>query len=214
MFLHDVDYDKFDIGCGDPLTDPLHWDDEPSEAIVSNPPYSIKWEGDDNPLLINDPRFSPAGVLASKSKADLAFIKEIKDLIYRHQYSAMKQVNKELIELYWEIGEETCLKQKEQGWGKSVVQILSKELQKEFPGVQGYSTTNLWRMRSFYLEYSQNANLPPPVGEVDNENLQLSDAEKENENLTPSVRENKKPILPPLVGEISWSKHCVIIEKC
>jgi len=74
MFLHDVDFDKFDIGHGDTLTDPLNWDDEPFEAIVSNPPYSIKWAGDDNPLLINDPRFSPAGVLAPKSKADLAFI--------------------------------------------------------------------------------------------------------------------------------------------
>ncbi len=74
MFLHDIDYDKFDIGHGDTLTDPLHWDDEPFEAIVSNPPYSIKWGGDSNPLLINDPRFSPAGVLAPKSKADLAFI--------------------------------------------------------------------------------------------------------------------------------------------
>lgn len=74
MFLHDIDYDKFDIGHGDTLTDPLHWDDEPFEAIVSNPPYSIRWDGDANPLLINDPRFSPAGVLAPKSKADLAFI--------------------------------------------------------------------------------------------------------------------------------------------
>jgi type I restriction enzyme M protein len=74
MFLHDIDYDKFDIGHGDTLTDPLHWDDEPFEAIVSNPPYSIKWEGDGNAVLINDPRFSPAGILAPKSKADLAFI--------------------------------------------------------------------------------------------------------------------------------------------
>ncbi len=74
MFLHDIDYDKFDICHGDTLTDPLHWDDEPFEAIVSNPPYSIKWDGDANSLLINDPRFSPAGVLAPKSKADLAFI--------------------------------------------------------------------------------------------------------------------------------------------
>lgn len=74
MFLHDIDYDKFDIGHGDTLTDPLHWDDEPFEAIVSNPPYSIKWDGDANPLMINDPRFSPAGVLAPKSKADLAFV--------------------------------------------------------------------------------------------------------------------------------------------
>ena len=74
MFLHDINYDEFDIGHGDTLTNPLHWDDEPFEAIVSNPPYSIKWDGDANPLLINDPRFSPAGVLAPKSKADLAFI--------------------------------------------------------------------------------------------------------------------------------------------
>src|SRR3954469_20191555 len=73
MFLHDVNYEKFDIAHGDTLTDPQHWDDEPFEAIVSNPPYSIKWEGDANPLLINDPRFSPAGVLAPKSRADLAF---------------------------------------------------------------------------------------------------------------------------------------------
>jgi len=74
MFLHDIDYDKFDIACEDTLLSPQHWDDEPFEVIVSNPPYSIKWAGDDNPLLINDPRFSPAGVLAPKSKADLAFI--------------------------------------------------------------------------------------------------------------------------------------------
>ncbi len=74
MFLHDIDFDKFDIACEDTLTAPKHWDDEPFELIVSNPPYSIKWEGDENPVLINDPRFSPAGVLAPKSKADLAFI--------------------------------------------------------------------------------------------------------------------------------------------
>ena len=74
MFLHDVGFDKFDIACEDTLTNPQHWDDEPFELIVSNPPYSIKWAGDENPLLINDPRFAPAGVLAPKSKADLAFI--------------------------------------------------------------------------------------------------------------------------------------------
>ncbi|OKX84265.1 type I restriction-modification system subunit M [Corynebacterium glutamicum] len=77
MFLHNINYEKFDIALGDTLTDPAHWDDEPFEAIVSNPPYSIKWEGDKNPLLINDPRFAPAGVLAPKSKADLAFTMHI-----------------------------------------------------------------------------------------------------------------------------------------
>jgi type I restriction enzyme M protein len=73
MFLHDVSYEKFDIAHGDTLIDPQHWDEEPFEAIVSNPPYSIRWEGDANPLLINDLRFAPAGVLAPKSRADLAF---------------------------------------------------------------------------------------------------------------------------------------------
>lgn len=73
MFLHDVNYEKFNLAHGDTLLDPQHWDDEPFEAIVSNPPYSIKWDGDANPLLINDPRFAPAGVLAPKSAADLAF---------------------------------------------------------------------------------------------------------------------------------------------
>lgn len=73
MFLHDINYEKFSIAHGDTLLDPKHWDDEPFDAIVSNPPYSIRWEGDANPLLINDPRFAPAGVLAPKSKADLAF---------------------------------------------------------------------------------------------------------------------------------------------
>lgn len=77
MFLHDINYEKFDIAHGDTLTDPAHWDDEPFQAIVSNPPYSTNWEGDSNPLLINDPRFAPAGVLAPKSKADLAFTMHI-----------------------------------------------------------------------------------------------------------------------------------------
>jgi len=77
MFLHDINYEKFNIAHGDTLTDPAHWDDEPFEAIVSNPPYSIKWDGDSNPLLINDPRFAPAGVLAPKNYADLAFTMHI-----------------------------------------------------------------------------------------------------------------------------------------
>ena len=74
MFLHNIGYDKFDIALGDTLEDPKHWDDEPFDVIVSNPPYSIHWSGEDNPVLINDPRFSVAGVLAPKSKADLAFV--------------------------------------------------------------------------------------------------------------------------------------------
>ena len=74
MFLHGITFDKFSIACEDTLISPQHWDNEPFEVIVSNPPYSIKWAGDENPLLINDPRFAPAGVLAPRGKADLAFI--------------------------------------------------------------------------------------------------------------------------------------------
>ena len=77
MFLHDINFEKFDIAHGDTLIDPAHWDDEPFDAIVSNPPYSTKWEGDANALLINDPRYAPAGVLAPKAKADLAFTMHI-----------------------------------------------------------------------------------------------------------------------------------------
>ena len=73
MFLHDINYSKFNIALGDTLINPKHWDDEPFDAIVSNPPYSIKWAGKSNPLLINDERFAPAGILAPESKADLAF---------------------------------------------------------------------------------------------------------------------------------------------
>jgi len=106
------------------------------------------------------------------------FIKEVKDLIYRRQYEAMKYVNTELMQLYWEIGEEINRQQQEQKWGKSVVEILANELQKEFPGVQGFSARNLWLMRTFFLEYSQ------------------------------------EQTLQPLVAEISWSKHVVIMQKC
>ena len=73
MFLHDINYNNFSIEREDTLLHPAHWNDEPFDAIVSNPPYSIKWAGKENPILINDERFAPAGVLAPTSKADLAF---------------------------------------------------------------------------------------------------------------------------------------------
>lgn len=107
-----------------------------------------------------------------------AFLQEIKEQVYQSQYEALKQVNKQLIKLYWFIGKNIVEKQKTHNWGKSVVKNLSNDLQKEFVGVKGFSTQNLWYMRQFYLEYS------------DNEKLQ------------------------PLVGEISWSKHIVIMSKC
>lgn len=74
MFLHNINYDKFDIQLGNTLIDPHFGEDKPFDAIVSNPPYSVKWIGSDDPTLINDDRFAPAGVLAPKSKADFAFV--------------------------------------------------------------------------------------------------------------------------------------------
>ncbi|WP_202969831.1 type I restriction-modification system subunit M [Endozoicomonas atrinae] len=81
MFLHNINYDKFNMQLGDTLTDPHFGDDKPFDAIVSNPPYSVKWIGSDDPTLINDDRFAPAGVLAPKSKADFAFVMHTMDYL-------------------------------------------------------------------------------------------------------------------------------------
>lgn len=85
-----------------------------------------------------------------------AFVKDIKEKIRESQYKALKAVNRELISLNYDIGKSIVEKQEELGWGKSVVETLSKDLQIEFPGIQGYSSHNLWRMRKFYLTYQGN----------------------------------------------------------
>ncbi|MCF0217614.1 MAG: type I restriction-modification system subunit M [Malacoplasma sp.] len=89
MFLHDIGFHKFDIKCGDTLISPAHKDDGPFDLIVSNPPYSIEWEGDNNPLLINDARFSPASVLAPRGYADMAFIMHSLYLLSSHGAAAI-----------------------------------------------------------------------------------------------------------------------------
>ena len=94
------------------------------------------------------------------------FFTEVKERIRRSQYEALKAVNKELIQLYWDIGRMIVEKQQELGWGKSVVEQLSKDIQKEYPGIQGFSTTNLWNMRLFYSEIQQHEKLQPLVGEI------------------------------------------------
>lgn len=94
------------------------------------------------------------------------FLNEVKEKIYHSQLRAMQAVNKELIELYKEIGRMIINKQETLGWGKSVVENLSKDLQKEFSGTDGFSSRNLWRMRTFYLEYRDNKKLPPLVAEI------------------------------------------------
>lgn len=94
------------------------------------------------------------------------FVDDLKHLIQEKQYHVLKMINSETINLYWKIGEEIYKQQQEKGWGKSIVQVLSKELQKEFPGAKGYSAANLWRMRNFYLTYCESEKLAPMVREI------------------------------------------------
>ena len=112
----------------------------------------------------------------NKQYSDFLFL--VKEKIRKAQYEAFKAVNKELIMLYWDIGKQITEKQKQLGWGKAVVDNLAQDLQKEFPGIKGFSSQNLWYMRQFYGEYHGNT------------------------------------ILQPLVGEISWTKHLVIMSRC
>lgn len=94
------------------------------------------------------------------------FLGEIKNKIYRSQYEALKLVNKQLVNLYWDIGKSIAERQKLYGWGKSVVENLSKDLQAEFPGIKGFSVTNLWRAQTFYNRYGAGEIPPPMVGEI------------------------------------------------
>ncbi len=95
-----------------------------------------------------------------------SFFLEVKSKIREAQYEAMKIVNTHLINLYWDLGKMIVEKQEKFGWGKSIVENLSIDLQKEFPGVQGFSKSNLWAMSQFYLEYNKNEFLQPLVGEI------------------------------------------------
>ena len=108
----------------------------------------------------------------------LNFKNEITARIRSAQYEALKAVNKEIIALYWEVGKRITEQQTALGWGKSVVENLSRDIQKEFPGIQGFGVRNMWDMARFYAEYQSDE------------------------------------ILQPLVAEISWSKHIVILTKC
>lgn len=92
-----------------------------------------------------------------------SLVDELKRMIQEKQYRVVKSINSETINLYWEIGEEIYRQQQEKRWGKSIVQLLSDELQKEFPGAKGYSAANLWRMRNFYLTYHNCEKLAPLV---------------------------------------------------
>jgi len=94
------------------------------------------------------------------------FVKDIKNRILSSQYEALKKVNRELIDLYWNIGKDIVAKQESYGWGKSVVKNLSQELQKEFVGMRGFSERNIWNMRNFYIEYKENQKLQSLTAEI------------------------------------------------
>ncbi len=102
----------------------------------------------------------------SNEKNYAGFLAEIKQRIREAQYSALKAVNKGLIALYWDIGRKIVEQQEKHGWGKAVVETLAKDLQKEYPGIKGFSVQNLWYMRQFYINYLGNAKLQPLVGEI------------------------------------------------
>ncbi len=94
------------------------------------------------------------------------FLGEIKERIHKAQYDALKVINKELINLYWDLGRSIVAKQDTLKWGKAVVETLAKDLQKEFPGIQGFSARNIWNMRTFYLTYKDNEKLQQMVAEI------------------------------------------------
>lgn len=103
------------------------------------------------------------------------FLVDVKQRVRAAQYRALQQVNREQMQLYWDLGQLIAERQQQHGWGKSVVETLARDLQTEFVGMSGFSVQNLWYMRQFYLEYSANE------------------------------------LLQPLVGEISWAKHLLIL---
>ncbi len=124
-----------------------------------------------------------------------SLVDEIKDLIHRKQYVVFKFINTETINLYWEIGEEIYKQQEEKGWGKSIVQVLSKELQKEFPGAKRYSAANLWRMRNFYLTYSESEKLAPLVREISwSNNIVIMEKCKDKTFVEYALRQSNAPI--------------------
>lgn len=100
------------------------------------------------------------------TKHYLDFLKEVRERIRSAQYEALKNVNKVLISLYWDIGKKIVERQGRHNWGKSVVESLAQDLQKSFPGVAGYSKDNLWRMRKFYVRYENSKKLAPMVQEI------------------------------------------------
>ncbi len=119
-----------------------------------------------------------------------AFLESLKGRVRQAQSKAMLSVNRELISLYWDIGRQIVEQQEREGWGKGIVDRLAADIQKAFPGIQGFSPRNVWRMRAFFIAYRQpGPNLPQPASEFG------------------------EPILPHLAAEIPWFHNVILMEK-
>jgi predicted nuclease of restriction endonuclease-like (RecB) superfamily len=130
------------------------------------------------------------------------FLTDIKAKIRQSQYEALKKVNKTLLSLYWNIGKDIVEKQEKFGWGKSIVETLSKDLQNEFPGMNGFSPANLWRNRSFYASYQANEKLAPMVREISwSHNLVIMERCKE---------ELEREFYIQMTRKFGWSKNVLI----
>lgn len=135
-----------------------------------------------------------------------AFLKDIKARIRIAQVRAGLAANAELILLYWRIGADLIERQREDGWGSSVIKRLASDIQKAFPGIKGFSTTNIWRMRAFYLAYAgQAGNLPRLVGEVETTGA--------NAKLPQAVGEIDKYRTPELITRLPWGHNVALVEQ-
>ncbi|MDS4040945.1 MAG: PDDEXK nuclease domain-containing protein [Candidatus Competibacter sp.] len=142
------------------------------------------------------------------------FLDSLKTRVRQAQTKAMLSVNRELIQLYWDIGRGIVQRQEQAGWGKGVVDRLASDLQKAFPGIQGFSPRNIWRMRAFFLAYRQDQpNLTQVAAEITQPILPQPAAESAISNVAQPVRDLPAAIPPQPVAEIPWFHNVILIEK-
>lgn len=146
-------------------------------------------------------RSQSVGLTAVPSSAYRALLMDIKARIRVAQIKASLSVNRELIQLYWDIGGLIVDRQRAEGWGKSVVEKLASDVQKAFPGIEGFSPRNIWRMRAFHLAWVCGECLPPTVD--------LKDRKK----LPQAVADLESRFLPQAVAEIPWGHNVTLLEK-
>jgi predicted nuclease of restriction endonuclease-like (RecB) superfamily len=131
------------------------------------------------------------------------FLADLKQRIGTAQTRAALAVSRELLQLYWQIGGDIVLRQKADGWGASMIERLARDLRKAFPGVEGFSASNIWRMRAFYLAYAGETQfLAQPVREI-----------RPARRLAQPVREIAAAKLPPAVVDLPWGHHVALLEK-